>query len=42
VSFGIANAPKPTAVAVFFAGVWLCTGFGIHWIARRVLRSLKP
>ncbi|TXM63882.1 hypothetical protein [Methylobacterium sp. WL120] len=42
VSFGIANAPKPTGVTVFFAAVWLCTGFGIHWIARRVLRSLKP
>lgn len=40
VSFGIANAPKPSGVTAFFAAVWLCTGFGIHWIARRVLRSL--
>ena len=41
VSFGIANAPKPTGFTAFFAAIWLCTGFGIHWIARRVLRSLK-
>ena len=40
VSFGIADAPKPTGVTAFFAAVRLCAGFGIHWIARRVLRSL--
>jgi hypothetical protein len=41
VSFGVASAPPLRAGTVFFAAIWLCTAVGLHWVARRVLRSLK-
>lgn len=42
VSFGIASAPMLRFESAFFAGFWLCNAVSIHWIARRVLRSLRP
>ncbi len=41
VSFGIAT-PAPSLATAFFAAVWFCAGASLHWIGRRVLRSLKP
>lgn len=42
VSFGIAAAPAPSLATAFFAAVWFCAGVGLHILARRALRSLKP
>jgi hypothetical protein len=41
VSFGVTSAPPLRAATVFFATIWLCTAISLHWLARRVLRSLK-
>ena len=42
ISFGVASAPALQPASAFFATIWLCTGIGPHWIARRVLQSLRP
>ena len=41
-SFGVASAPPLQGTTVLFVLLWLCAGVSIHWIARRVLRSLRP
>ncbi len=41
VSFGVSSAPPLKTATVCFAATWLCTAIGLHWVARRVLRSLK-
>ncbi len=40
-SFGVSSAPPLRTATATFAGIWLCTAIGLHWVARRVLRSLK-
>ena len=40
--FGAANAPPLGLDTIGFAVAWLLAGSGIHWLARRTLRSLKP
>ncbi len=42
VSFGVVSAPPPSPWTAFFAAIWFCTGAGLHLLARRALRSLKP
>lgn len=39
-SFGIVNAPPPTARTILFALAWVCAGLVLHWLARRALRGL--
>jgi len=41
-SFGVANAPKLSVGTIAFAAIWISTAAGLHWIARRILRSLLP
>lgn len=41
-SFGVASAPHFSWSTGGFAVIWFCTGAGLHWIGRRVLRSLRP
>lgn len=41
-SFGIANAPVLRPATAFFATIWLCAAIGLHFIGRRVLRSIRP
>lgn len=42
VSFGMPTAPALGSGTAIFAVIWLCAGGTIHWIARRILRSLRP
>lgn len=42
VSFGIANAPPLGPATIGFAFIRLCAGTALHWIGRRVPRSLRP
>jgi len=42
ISFGVATAPSLSLGTAGFALVWFGAGAGIHWVARRVLRSLRP
>ncbi|GJE71309.1 hypothetical protein [Methylorubrum podarium] len=41
-SFGVASAPTLSFGTVAFATIWISTAAGLHWIARRILRSLLP
>ncbi|MCJ2058879.1 hypothetical protein MKL09_20315 [Methylobacterium sp. J-048] len=41
ISFGIANAPPLRPATAFFVAIWLCTAIGLHWMGRRVLRSIR-
>ncbi len=41
VSFGVSSAPPLKTATVSFAAIWLCTAIGLHWVGRRVLRSLR-
>lgn len=41
-SFGVASAPPPSFGSAFFVTIWLCAGAGLHLLARRALRSMKP
>jgi hypothetical protein len=40
-SFGVASAPHLSWSTLGFAVIWFCAGAGLHWLARRALRSLK-
>jgi|SoiMethySBSTD1v2_1073268.scaffolds.fasta_scaffold497106_3 hypothetical protein len=39
-SFRSATAPQPDSFAIVLSFVWLLTGFGRHFAARRLLRRL--
>lgn len=41
-SFGIASAPTLHPATAFFVAIWLCAVIGLHWVGRRVLRSIRP
>jgi succinate dehydrogenase hydrophobic anchor subunit len=40
-SYAIASAPTLRPATAFFAAIWLCTAIGLHWVGRRVLRSIR-
>ena len=41
-SFGVVSAPSLGFGTVAFATIWIGTAAGLHWVARYVLRSLRP
>lgn len=41
-SFGVASVPRLSFGTITFAAIWIPTAAGLHWIARRILRSLLP
>lgn len=40
--FGLPSAPAVSVWTIAFSAVWFGAGAGLHWLGRRVLRSLKP
>jgi len=41
-SFGVGTALLLSWSTVGFAVIWFCAGVSLHWIGRRVLRSVGP